>query len=106
MKETIELSPSILDYLNQEPEERKYCRSGYEMVSDYYWDGETMGFFDSEKSARMERERVTQDHRYQRVTDAPYEITRQQATDFARSYGARTVQIFDEQRQIVEEWTV
>lgn len=104
---TIELAPAILDHLNQEPEERKYWRSGYQMRSGVDYCKESVVVCDSESAAWKIRENYAAEPTiYFRATASPYEITREQATGFARSMGCRAVQVLDEQDQIVEEWSV
>jgi len=105
MKETIELSPSILDYLNQEPEERKYWRSGYVLTKGVHSD--TIGVYDSEDAAWGYRAKLALKGRYYYcATDAPYQVTRQEVNEFARNNGLTTVIVLCESGQIVEEWKV
>lgn len=101
---TIELAPAILDHLNQEPEDRKYWRSGYRSKNP-----DTrlpLAVYDNVTAAWMARERLATDPGYRRGTDAPEEVTRQQVTEIAKGMGLNAVRVYDEQRRLVEEWSV
>lgn len=105
MKETIELSPSILDYLNQEPEERKYWRAGYTLRDSVPCNDE-MDCYITESAAWRGRESVARDDDYFFTLPAPVQATRQEVTEIARNFGCHTVNVLDEHHQVVEQWTV
>jgi len=102
---TIELAPAILDHLNQEPEERKYWRAGYVLKDLSRSSGRTR-VYASETAAWMGREENVRDSDFSRATDAPYQVTRQEVNEFARSINCHTAVVYDEQGQLVEEWSV
>lgn len=106
-QKTMEISPAIIEQINETPEERKYWRHGlgYTRPSYEYSAGTIFGT--SEAAARRIAAwmlRTWPEHYY--VVTAPFECTKEQADAIARLCGGGAVVVQDESLQEVERWSV
>lgn len=105
---TVRVLPDLdqcpFEWLGQEPEERKYWRSGHVARILPVSPG-PLCVFDTEDAALAQRARNCAT-RYISVTDAPYEVSRQEATESAIALGCSGVLVLDVTGQVAEWWTV
>ena len=106
MRETFNISDSILKQLAETPEERLYWTAGVRHTSpaEYYESIKTR--FDSERAAWIERERcLRKPHAYE-TNGYPQSQTRSDVTQRAKESHCTTIEVLDETGAIVESWEV
>ncbi len=107
MRETLDISDSILKQLAETPQERLYWSCGVRMIAPLDCYGDYLFCYDSERAAWINRERLLREYPDLYSPDGyPKSQTRSEVNQRAKEYKRTTVNVRDETGAIVESWEV
>lgn len=102
-KRGIEISPSIIEQVNEEP--TKYWRCGVKLTTPWFWNGVTLGVGETERAAWIQREKALASGHYVSV-GTPVASTREEVNAIAVEEDCTEVQVIDEAGSVVDSWRV
>ncbi len=106
MRETLDISPTIIEQLAETPEERLYWTAGVRHTLPVECYASTLDRFDSERAAWIAREQALRKPHAYAPNGYPKSQTRSDVTQRAKESHCTTIEVLDETGAIVESWEV